>query len=110
MRTAIRFPTLARQVSTRPVTAPRLTRNFQTSHKRAEWNYRRPPQEERGRPQYRRFDEPAYGGSGAGGSRFQQSGAGANALNYVKRRVGGDRGLVVYGVGIALGGAYYVYQ
>lgn len=52
---------------------------------------------------YERFDQrPSFGGSPG------PSGGGPTLWEYVKRRMGGDRAVWVYGIGIGGGGIYYV--
>lgn len=93
---------LLRPAAPRLARAPRFTRALQSTPRRLEFQFPRDPR----RPEYRRFDQSEYGQPrGPRGS-----GAGQNALNYVKRRVGGDRGMVIYGIGIAGAVAYYCFQ
>jgi hypothetical protein len=62
------------------------------------------------RARYERFDpEPQWragpsrgpGGGGGGGPNFKE---------YLRRRLGGDRAIYIYGIGIGGGGLYYVTQ
>lgn len=53
----------------------------------------------RHRVEYRRFDNRSPGQPDSG-----------NVMNYVRRRVGGDRGMVIYGLLIGGGAIYYVAQ
>jgi hypothetical protein len=60
------------------------------------------------RARYERFDPqpqwragPSGGGPGGGGSNFKQ---------YLRRRLGGDRAIYIYGIGLGGGGLYYVTQ
>lgn len=54
---------------------------------------------------YERFDQrPSFGGPPG------PSGEGPTLWQYIKRRMGGDRAVWVYGIGIGGGGIYYVTQ
>jgi hypothetical protein len=60
------------------------------------------------RARYERFDpQPQWrvGPSGSGGG-----GGGPKFTDYLKRRLGGDRAVWVYGIGLGGGGLYYVTQ
>ncbi|OCF31676.1 mitochondrial metalloendopeptidase OMA1 [Kwoniella heveanensis BCC8398] len=76
--------------------SPTITRSFRTSSVRT--------------ARYERFDSPysaplgsPNAGPGGGGG-----GAGPNIWQYFKRRLGGDRAVWVYGIGVGGGGLYYV--
>lgn len=71
----------------RPATLEHLTRRQLSSSSRKGY-------------EYRRFDHQPSG----------QRSSGGDVMNFVKRRVGGDRGLVLYGVLIGGGAIYYVAQ
>lgn len=79
-------PPLAQSIK-RPATLEHLTRRQLSSSSRKGY-------------EYRRFDNDPSG----------QPSSGGDVMNFVKRRVGGDRGMVLYGVLIGGGVIYYVAQ
>jgi len=59
------------------------------------------------RARYERFDpDPQWRAGPSGGP----GGGGPNFKEYLRRRLGGDRAIYVYGIGIGGGGLYYVTQ
>ncbi|OCF43353.1 mitochondrial metalloendopeptidase OMA1 [Kwoniella heveanensis CBS 569] len=76
--------------------SPTITRSFRTSSVRT--------------ARYERFDSPysAPLGSPNAGPGRGGGGAGPNIWQYFKRRLGGDRAVWVYGIGVGGGGLYYV--
>jgi hypothetical protein len=53
------------------------------------------------RPRYERFDTPSFGQGGGGVQ---------NVHHFLRRRLGGDRGVLVFGIAIGGGLIYYVAQ
>ncbi|WVQ93447.1 hypothetical protein IAU59_000521 [Kwoniella sp. CBS 9459] len=56
---------------------------------------------------YERFDSP-YSGPSGDAPNAGPGGGGPNLWQYFKRRLGGDRAVWVYGIGVGGGGIYYV--
>ncbi|ODO04558.1 hypothetical protein I350_05162 [Cryptococcus amylolentus CBS 6273] len=93
--TSIRLPAPTPRFPVRP---PPLSRPLHTTPRLA--------------ARYERFDErPSFGNFGGGSSGGGAGGGGPRGPDlwtYVKRRVGGERAVWVYGIGIGAGGVYYV--
>lgn len=63
------------------------------------------------RARYDRFDpSPSWNMGGSGGGGGPRGSGGPNIKEYLRRRLGGDRAIWVYGIGLGGGGLYYVTQ